>query len=228
MMAAIEKLKVETREKLGKGASRALRRDGKTPAVIYGKGQAPVHIAMDEAEFKKLRRVRGFRSRQLDIVAGKDTFRVLPRDINLHPVTDEAEHVDFLTVTDETRLNVLVPIRFENQDKSPGIKRGGTLNMIRRRLELSCLVKNIPEEIVIDLAGMQIGESVHISAVELPDGARPTITDRDFTICAVVGRRAEKEPEVEAAEGEEGEAAEGEEGETAEAGDDAKPEGGDE
>src|SRR5690606_35600049 len=105
---------------------------------------------------------------------------------------DAPEHVDFLTVDDNTRLSVLVPVRFVNQEKSPGIKRGGTLNMIRRRLELSCLVKNIPEEVVIDLAGLQIGDSVHISGVTLPEGARPTITDRDFTICAIVGRRAEK------------------------------------
>lgn len=192
----IEKLQAEERKNVGRGASRDLRRQGKMPAVVYGKGGEPLHLALDAHEFLKLRRVVGFRARQLDLVVGKETVRVLPRDIQVHPVTDKPEHVDFLRVDEKTRLNVLVPVKFINQEKSPGIKRGGVLNIVRRRLELNCLVSAIPEKIVIDLEGTEIGESIHISKIKLPEGVRPTITDRDFTVAAIVGRKAEKEEDT--------------------------------
>ena len=157
-------------------------------------------------------------------MAGKKE-RVLPRQIQLHPVTDVPLHVDFMRVTEKTKIVVQVPVRFLNADKSPGIKRGGVLNVVRRDIELLCTAANIPSEIVADLDGMQIGESVHVSSVSIPEGAVPTITDRDFTIATIVGRGAAKAATAEGEE--EGDDEEGEEGDaTAEGEDGADSEGG--
>lgn len=207
MSAAIE-LKVEVRQDTGKGSARSLRREGRIPAIVYGAGvKEPVKLSIELAEFLKQYQRRGFKSRLLELKAGKESYCVLPRDVQTHPVNDIPEHADFYAVTDKTTLKVMVPVRFFNHDKAPGIKRGGTLNIVRRDLELSCTPANIPEVIEIDLAGRRIGDSIHVSHIELPENVTPVIQDRDFTIAALVGRRGMKEETEEAVEGEE--AAEG-------------------
>ena len=156
----------------------------------------------------------GFFGRQYEIKVNGSGQRVLPRDVQWHPVTDRPLHVDFLRITDRTMVNVDVPVRFINEEESPGLKRGGVLNVVRYEVEVICAAGDIPEEIVIDLTGLDIGDSVHISTVGLPDGVRPAIADRDFTIAAVAAPTVVRDEAAEAAaaalEGEEGEELEGE------------------
>ncbi len=218
-------LKAEKREGAGKGAARSLRREGQVPAIIYGGKGDEIRISTGQKELVKEYERGHFTSKVIELeVAGKKE-RVLPRQIQLHPVTDVPLHVDFMRVTEKTKIVVQVPVRFLNADKSPGIKRGGVLNVVRRDIELLCTAANIPSEIVADLDGMQIGESVHVSSVSIPEGAVPTITDRDFTIATIVGRGAAKAATAEGEE--EGDDEEGEEGDaTAEGEDGADSEGG--
>ncbi len=195
----------EDRKKTGKGEARALRREGRIPAIIYAKGEEPVNISLEEREVKKAYHKGGFFSKIIGIDAAGKSFHALPKDIQLHPVSDRIEHVDFLKVTDTSEINVLVPVRFLNQEKCVGIKRGGSLNIIRHDLELVCTPKNIPDVIEIDTAALNIGDSVHISQIELPEEVRPAITDRDFTIATVAGRSAKEEATVDEDAAEEGE-----------------------
>lgn len=214
------KLDAELREGTGKGVARALRREGKVPAIIYGGKDGEQSIALNAKELT-LEVFKGhFSSKVVDLKLGKKSIHVLPREVQFHPVTDQVLHADFLRVKDSTKIVVQVAVEFLNQDKCPGVKKGGVLNIVRRDIELLCTAKNIPDHIEVDLAGLEIGDAVHISNVKLPEGAEPTITDRDFTIATVAGRMAEeKEEEPEVAEGElaEGEEAEAEAGEEAEA-----------
>lgn len=181
--------------------------------MIYSNGNAPVAIAVEQKLIAQYANRIGFKSQLFNVKVGDKNYKVLPKQIQVHPVTDAPEHADFLSVTDESRVRVWVKVKFTNMDRAPGIKRGGTLNIIRRDLELFCTAANIPTTISIDLTGRQIGDSIHISEVALPEGATPTITDRDFTVAAIVGRQAEKEETEEAAAVEEGaEEADGEEG----------------
>lgn len=177
----------ERREKSGKGPARALRREGKIPAIVYGGRSEPVPLAVS---FKDIKRELGtnprFFSTVFELDFGGERLKVLPREVQLHPVSDDPLHVDFLRAETGATITVEVPVRFVHEDQSPGMKRGGVLNIVRRTLELVCPADAIPGEIVIDLAGREIGDSVHISQVTLPAGVRPTITDRDFTICSIV------------------------------------------
>lgn len=177
----------ERREKSGKGPARALRREGKIPAIIYGGQGEPARIAVP---FKELKRELGTNPRFFSTVFtldfGGEQVKVLPREAQLHPVSDDPLHIDFLRAETGAVITVEVPVRFVHEDQSPGMKRGGVLNIVRRTLELACPADAIPGEIVIDLAGREIGDSVHISHVSLPAGVKPTITDRDFTICSIV------------------------------------------
>ncbi|MEK0083566.1 50S ribosomal protein L25/general stress protein Ctc [Benzoatithermus flavus] len=177
----------ERREKSGKGPARALRREGKIPAIVYGGRSEPVPLAVP---FKDIKRELGtnprFFSTVFELDFGGERLKVLPREVQLHPVSDDPLHVDFLRAETGATITVEVPVRFVHEDQSPGMKRGGVLNIVRRTLELVCPADGIPGEIVIDLAGREIGDSVHISQVTLPAGVRPTITDRDFTICSIV------------------------------------------
>ncbi len=203
-------LSAEPKERGGKGAARAARRSGRVPAVIYGAKKDPVMITLDPLDVRREINKAGFFATLFDInVTGGKKERVLARDLQLHPVTDSPLHIDFLRVSAATEVTVQVPCNFINDEESPGLKRGGVLNVVRYEIELSCRADAIPQEIVIDLAGLDIGEGVHISMVSLPDGVTPTITDRDFTIATIAAPTVVQEED--AAEGEEA-AAEGEEG----------------
>ena len=184
-MAETTKLAVEPRERAGKGAARAARRAGRIPGVIYGDGKAPTLIQMDPAALQREVVRPGFVTRLFDLQLNGGAERVLARDVQFHPVTDRAEHIDFMRVGATTRIRVSVPVIFVNQDKSPGLKRGGVLNVVRREVELVCPADAIPEQIEVDLAGADIGDSLHISRVTLPPNVHPAIADRDFTIATI-------------------------------------------
>ena len=191
-------LKAEAREQVGKGSARAVRRDGKVPAVIYGDKQPPLAIALNYKDLFYKIHGGGFLTTIATIDVDGKKIQVLPKDFQLDPVKDFPVHVDFLRIGKDTEVNVDVPVHFINEDKSPGIKRGGVLNIVRHEVEFHCPANAIPEFITVDLAGTDIGDSIHISAVSLPAGVKPVISDRDFTIATIAGSAAMK-PETEEA-----------------------------
>jgi large subunit ribosomal protein L25 len=173
------------RTRVGKGSARASRRAGMIPAVIYGDKKSPISIELEERVIRKIIHEPGIFGRLLNINVDGTVTTVLTRDIQMHPVTDEPLHMDMLRVGKKSSVAVAVPVEFINEDLAPGLKVGGVLNIVRREVELNCPAGNIPEKIVIDLSGVNVGDSIHISAVTLPDDAIPTITDRDFTIATL-------------------------------------------
>ena len=179
-------LSAETRERAGKGASRALRNQGRVPAVVYGEKKEPLSIHLEEKALVKALSTGHFMNSVVMIDAGGTTSRTLPKDVQFHPVTDRPVHVDFLRIAEHATVTVHVPLRFVNEEASRGLKRGGVLNTVRHDLELVCDAAEIPDDIVIDLAGTDIGDSIHISNVTLPQGTTSAITDRDFTIATIV------------------------------------------
>ncbi|HWT11996.1 MAG TPA: 50S ribosomal protein L25/general stress protein Ctc [Allosphingosinicella sp.] len=189
-------LSAEARERAGKGASRALRNQGRVPAVVYGEKQEPLAIHVEEKALVKILGTGHFMNSVVMVDVGGTTTRTLPKDVQFHPVTDRPMHVDFLRIAEHATVTVAVPISFVGEEKSRGLKRGGVLNAVRHELELVCDAAEIPEEVVIDLAGTDIGDSIHISQVTLPEGTQSAITDRDFTIATIVapsGIKAEAE-----------------------------------
>ena len=178
-------LKAEARERVGKGSSRELRRNGLIPAVIYGDKQAPIAISIDTNEVTKRIHAGGFMTTVAVINVNGEKINVLPKDYQLDPVRDFTMHVDFLRVSADSKVTVEVPVHFINEDKS-AIKIGGVLNVVRHEVELHCPANDIPEFITVDLAGHKIGDSLHISHVKLPAGVTPVIADRDFTIATIV------------------------------------------
>ena len=207
-------LKAEVRDRVGKGAARALRRDKKVPAVIYGDKKPPLPIAIDYKEaFMKLH-AGGFMSTVATIDVNGEKVKVIPKDYALDPVRDFLIHVDFLRITKGAKLTVEVPVFFENEETSPGIKRGGVLNVVRYTVELECPADAIPENLVVDLGALDLGDGAHISDVTLPEGCVPTITNRDFTIATIATPAGIKEDlkDEDGEEGEEGEAEATEEG----------------
>ena len=188
-------LPAEARERAGKGASRALRRDGRTPAVIYGGKEEPTLIHVEQKELVRQLMTGHFMNSIVNIEIGGETVRTLPKDVAFHPVTDRPTHVDFLRLTGDSKVEVSVPVVFVNEDASPGLKKGGVLNIVRHELELVCASDSIPEEIQIDVTGRDVGESIHISDVTLPKGVKSAITDRDFTIATLVAPSALKSSE---------------------------------
>lgn len=180
-------LTAEARETVGKGSARAVRRNGKVPAVIYGDKQPPLAIALTYKDIYYKIHGGGFLTTLATIDVGGKKIQVLPKDYQLDPVKDFPVHVDFLRVSKDTEVNVDVPVHFINEDKSPGLKRGGALNIVRHNVEFHCPANAIPEFITVDLAGADIGDSIHISAVKLPAGVKPVISDRDFTIATIAG-----------------------------------------
>ncbi len=220
-------LTAEARDRAGKGASRALRREGRVPAVVYGQKQDPLSIHIDEKALMKILSTGHFMNSVIMVEVDGTPNRTLPKAVDFHPVNSRPVHVDFLRISEHTKVTVAVPVRFDNEDDSPGLKRGGVLNVVQHELELHCDAASIPEEIHIDLSGLEIGDSIHISNVTLPDGVTPVIDDRDFTVATIVAPSVMKDEADDAAaaaaaEGEEGEGeegAEGEEGETAESDD---------
>ncbi|MEA3029036.1 MAG: large subunit ribosomal protein [Sphingomonadales bacterium] len=179
-------LSAETRERAGKGASRVLRREGRVPAVVYGNNEEPLAIHLEEKLLVKALSTGHFMNSVVMIDAGGATTRTLPKDVQFHPVTDRPLHVDFLRISEHAKVSVAVPIRFVDEEESKGLKRGGVLNAVRHDLELVCDAAEIPEEIAISLAGLDIGDSLHISQVKLPAGTESAISDRDFTIATIV------------------------------------------
>lgn len=198
-MTQIVPLSAEARARAGKGTARQTRREGRVPAVIYGGKQAPITISLDKFAFGRVLHAPGFFTHLFDVTVDGQTHRVLPRDVQFHPVTDVPLHVDFLRVSADTRIHVQVPVEFVNQEKSPGLKRGGVLNIVRHELDVTCAADNIPEQITISCEGFDVGESIHISAVTLPEGVASTITDRDFTIATIVAPSGLKSEEAEGA-----------------------------
>ncbi|AJP70920.1 50S ribosomal protein L25/general stress protein Ctc [Sphingomonas hengshuiensis] len=193
-------LSAETRDRVGKGASRALRREGRVPAVIYGNKADPVGIHVSERELYKLL-MTGHFFNSVVMINGE---RTLPKDVAFDPVSDRPVHADFLRISEHATVTVEVPIVFVDEEEAPGLKRGGVLNIVRHALELVVDAASIPDEVQISLKGLEVGDSLHISAVTLPKGAESAITDRDFTIATVVAPSALKssEGEAEAAEAE--------------------------
>ena len=185
-MADITVLTANTREKVGKGSAREARRQGNIPAVIYGDKKSPIPIVLEKKILERQLSTGGFFNTLFDIDINGELSRVLPRDVQLHPVTDVPEHVDFLRVSATTKVSVEVPVEFIGDDVSPGIKSGGVLNVVRYTVEVSCTPDLIPNTLLLDLSSAEIGDSLHISAVNLPEGVTPTISDRDFTIATIV------------------------------------------
>ncbi|MCQ8781019.1 50S ribosomal protein L25/general stress protein Ctc [Mangrovibrevibacter kandeliae] len=183
-------VKAEARETVGKGAARHLRRNGMIPAVIYGGKQPPLSIAIPYKETFLRLHAGGFMTNVAEIELAGETIKVLPKDYQLDPVRDFLIHVDFLRVGEGTSVSVEVPVHFEKQDASPGLKRGGTLNIVRHEVEVHCPATAIPEFITVDLTDTDIGDSIHASAVKLPAGVSFAITDRDFTIATIAGTAA--------------------------------------
>lgn len=210
-MADTTVLTAQTRERAGKGAARATRRAGRVPAVIYGNKIDPEIVSLDGNEFTREWNHTGFFSRIYEIAIDGKKQRVLARDVQTHPVNDRPLHVDFLRFSATTVLNVEVDVHFINEDECPGIREGGVLNVVRHTVEVMCRPDDMPESLTVDLTGLAIGDSVHISHVALPDGVEPAITDRDFTIATIAAPTLTPAEEDEAEEGEEGEAIEGEE-----------------
>lgn len=192
-MANVIELKASARPRSGKGAARTARREGRVPAVIYGAKSEPVGITLDYNEIWKTINRGRFLATIFDIdIEGKKT-RVIPREFQLDPVKDTPVHIDFLRVTPESRIRVRVPARFVNDAASPGLKRGGVLNIVRREIEVYCPPDTIPEVFEFDLTGLEIGRSIHISAIKMPEGVRPTIGDRDFTVATIAGALTKEE-----------------------------------
>ncbi|WP_260484329.1 50S ribosomal protein L25/general stress protein Ctc [Sphingomicrobium flavum] len=217
-------LSAELRERAGKGASRELRREGRVPAVIYGDKKDPLSIHIEGKLLMKMMETGHFMNSVVEVTVDGDKHRTLPKDVQFHPVTSRPIHVDFFRLAKGSTVQVAIPVRFVDEEESPGINRGGVLNVVRHELELICDVATIPDEVVISLDGLDIGDSIHISAVTLPEGTKSAIDDRDFTIAGVTApssMKSEASEDEEGAEGEEAEAAEGEGEGDAEGGEEA-------
>lgn len=186
-------LNVEKREKLGTGGSRATRNAGLIPGVLYGGARGAVPIEINSKDVEMALRSGKFLSHMVEIDVKGERQPVIPRDIQFHPVTDSPIHVDLYRVEPGAEIAIDVVVHFRNHAEAPGLKRGGVLNIVRHTIKLKCKADKIPEEIVVDLSGREIGDSIHISSVSLPEGARPVIRDRDFTIATIAGRKAEEE-----------------------------------
>ena len=197
-------ISADLRNRVGKGSARAARRAGKIPAVIYGDKKQPISIEIEARVMRKIINEPGIFSRLLDINVDNGKHTVLMRDIHFHPVSDDPMHFDFLRVSQSSTVSVSVGVEFINEAICPALKIGGVLNIVRYEVELNCLPTSIPEKIIVDLSEAKIGDSIHISAVELPEGVTPTITDRDFTIATLQspggGVKNEEDEEVESTE----------------------------
>ncbi|MDT7934068.1 MAG: 50S ribosomal protein L25/general stress protein Ctc [Sphingomonadaceae bacterium] len=178
-------LAATARDRVGKGASRALRRQNRVPAVIYGAGVEPTGIHIEEKLLVKHLQTGHFLNTRFEIDVDGDRTMTLPRDVQFHPVTDRPIHVDFLRLGAGAEITVAVPVRFTDEEESPGLKRGGVLNIVRHEIELVCPADRIPDEIIISLRGRDVPSAIRISDAELPTGVRPSITDRDFMIASI-------------------------------------------
>lgn len=200
---------VEVRERTGTGGARAARRTGQVPGVLYGGPRGAVAISVKRNELVKAIGTGKLIANMVDIEHKGERQPVIARDIQFHPVTDEPIHIDFYRVEENSVITLNVPVHFINDEAAPGIKRGGVLNIVRHDIEVRCKAGNIPSEIVVDLSGYDIGDSIHISSVTLPDGVKPVITNRDFTIATMQGSRAVIEDSVDGDESGDDDADEG-------------------
>jgi large subunit ribosomal protein L25 len=191
-MAEVLELKGWARARTGKGGARASRREGRIPGIVYGDNTDPQTVAVDYRAIVNELHTGHFQSTifMLDLEGTKT--RVIPREVQLDPIRDFPIHVDFMRVGEHSLVTVEVPVRFLNEAASPGIKRGGILNVVRHEIEVRCPADAIPEHFDVDLTGLEIGDAVHISALKLPEGVRPTTTERDFAVATIVGRAAEE------------------------------------
>jgi large subunit ribosomal protein L25 len=223
-MSATKVLKAEARDRVGKGAARALRRQHRVPAVIYGGKKEPTGISLSGNEMYILLHAGGFMTTLFDIDVGGKVEKAIPRDYQLDPVKDFLTHIDFLRITEDSVITVEIPVHFVNETASPGLKGGGVLNIVEHTIELAVKATNIPKAIEIDLTGLEVGDSIHISGIKLPEGARP-VDRSDFTVATIAAPTVVSEEPKAAAEG----AAEGAApaAGAAAAGGDAKAAGGD-
>jgi large subunit ribosomal protein L25 len=192
-MPEIISLSAELRARAGKGAARATRRAGRIPGIVYGGDREPMPISLEPRELTRALARRGFFATLVDLTVDGSVERALPREVQYHPATDKPLHVDFMRVAATSRVTVSVPVVFINQEQSMGLRRGGILNIVRHGIELNCPVDGIPDHLTVSLDGLDIGDSVHISRVALPEGCRPTIIDRDFTIASIAASSAVRE-----------------------------------
>ncbi len=195
-------LEGQLRERVGKGAARELRRNGMVPCVIYGDKKDPVSIALSYRDLSKKIHSGGFFTTIATIKVDGNDYNVLPKDYQLHPVRDVIEHVDFLRVSKSTQVTVEVPVVFVNDEDSVGIKRGGVLNIVRHTVEVNCPADSIPDNFEIDIIDFDLGDSIKISNVTLPEGVEPSITDRDFTIATIAAPAGLKSEESDGEDGE--------------------------
>lgn len=210
-MAEVSTISSSPREAAGKGSARQARRDGLVPAVIYGNKEDPIMLTIERRVINQLLDNPQFFIELVDVELDGTKHRVLPRDVQFHPVSDAPMHIDFLRFDPNKKVVAAVPVVFEGEEESPGLKQGGVINIVRHEVEVSATADNIPPELILQLAGLEVGDSVHASAVTLPEGVEFVITDRDFTIVTIAAPTVAVEPEDEegAEEGEEGEGEEG-------------------
>ena len=207
-MSNTYEMTAQAREKAGKGVARALRRQNRIPAVIYGDKKEPVLISLSFRDVTVEYNKGQIFTNLCNLQVGNDKHLVLARDVQTHPVTDTVEHIDFLRVTPKTKIAVHVPVHFINEDASPGLSQKGILNVVRHDVELMCSATNIPEALEVDMTGIEIGDSVKISNANMPEGVHPIIDDRDFTIATLLAPKTAAQEAAEEAEAEEGEASE--------------------
>lgn len=196
-------LDVNVRENTGTGNAREARRNNLVPGVIYGGTEAPVSVAIKYNEVLKAINSGQFIGSMIELKHEGKAQKVFTKDIQFHPVTDAPMHLDFYRVTAKTIIEVEVSVNFVGEEEAPGLKEGGTLNVVRYSIEVKCPAGDIPDSIEVDVSKMEIGDAIHISEVSLPKGVKPTISDRDFTIATVIASRAAIEEEVEGEDGEE-------------------------
>jgi len=201
-MKATIQLSAEARSKTGRGDARALRRAGRIPAVLYSKNQEPLSFSLAANELNREYYKGAFESKLIEVKLDGKSYFAVARDLQTHPVSDKIEHLDFLHVEKDSKVAIKVPVRVINADKSIGLKRGGSLNVVRHTVDLICSPESIPTKIIVDVKEAKIGDSIHISHIELPAGATPAIRDRDFTVATITGRvKAEDAAADAAAEG---------------------------
>ena len=215
-------LEANIRDNSTKGQLNAIRNNGNVPAIIYGGKEQNQKVSISKKFLKVLIEKENFLSNIISLNIEGQTIKALPREVSFDILTDDPIHIDFLRIVKGAKIIIEIPVRFINNEKSPGLKRGGVLNIVRRKIELKCASENIPNELIVDLDGLEIGTSIKISSISLPENVTPTIQGRDFVVATVAAPTVFKEPEkpAEGAEGAEGaeaaEGAEGTEGDTAE------------
>jgi large subunit ribosomal protein L25 len=195
-MTVISKIEAEIREAKGKGAARSLRRAGRVPAIIYGNKEKEVLLSFDSKEITKYASKAGFYSHLIDIQIGKNSYRAIPYDVQLHPVTDQIEHIDFMHIGKNAEVKVSVHVHAINHEKCMALKRGGILNMIRRDIEISCKADDIPEKIDLDISNLTVSNALHVSDLILPKGVK-AVTAGNVTIATISGSSKEEEEAVE-------------------------------